>query len=130
MGRGCQDRSEMARHFPYHLTTAVRLQNKNRMPGETIQKAVILSNSSTQHTRRSGPCTLCVTTAPALSHLSQRGSSVVSSSGERQHLKESLHLESTFYRFSHLDNTPESQVELIHLVGQKTQVRLQCLAQG
>lgn len=50
MGRGCQDRREMARHFPYYLTTAVRLQNKNRMPGEAIQKAVVLSNSSTRCT--------------------------------------------------------------------------------
>lgn len=30
MGRGCQNWSEMAGHFPYYLTTAVGLQNKNR----------------------------------------------------------------------------------------------------
>lgn len=36
MGRGCQNWSKMARHFPYYLTTAVRLQNKiKRMPCET-----------------------------------------------------------------------------------------------
>lgn len=35
MGRGCQNWSKMARHFPYYLTTAVRLQNKTkRMPCE------------------------------------------------------------------------------------------------
>lgn len=50
MGRGCQDRCEMARHFPYYLTTAVRLQNKNRTPGEAIQKTVILSSNSSQYT--------------------------------------------------------------------------------
>lgn len=92
MGRGCQDRSEMARHFPYYLTTAVRLQNKNRMPGETIQKAVILSKNSTQHTQPSGPCILCVTATQALSSLSQRGQSMVSSNTKQQHLKESLYL--------------------------------------
>lgn len=87
MGRGCQDRSEMARHFPYHLTTAVRLQNKNRMPGETLQKAVISSNKSTQHTGLSRPRVLYATATQALSDLSQRGSSVVSSHKEQQHLK-------------------------------------------
>lgn len=30
MGRGCQNWSKMARHFPYYLTTAVRLQNKTK----------------------------------------------------------------------------------------------------
>lgn len=83
MGRGCQDRSEMARHFPYHLTTAVRLQNKNRMPGETIQKAVISSNNHSAHSTEWVLHAVCNHhTSPLTSEL--RGSSVPSSPQKRQ----------------------------------------------
>lgn len=113
MGRGCQDRSEMARHFPYYLTTAVRLQNKNRMPGEAIQKAVILSNKSTQHTRLCGSSTLHTGATQALSSRSWRGRSMVGSNKEQQHFK-GFHLQSTsWYRLIPLYSTPESQVDLI-----------------
>lgn len=102
----------MARHFPYYLTTAVRLQNKNRMPGETLQKAVVSSNNSTQHTQLSGPRVLCATATQALSDLSQRGSSVVSSHKKQQHLKKVFSFKALYIGLV-IFTTPESQVELI-----------------
>lgn len=113
MGRGCQDRSEMARHFPYYLTTAVRLQNKNRMAGETIQKAVILSIIRTQHIQPSGPCTYPI-------WVSDVNQSMVSSNKTQQHFTESLHLGSTSHRLTPLYNTPRARENwFFHLVSQK-----------
>lgn len=109
MGRGCQDRSEMARHFPYHLTTAVRLQNKNRMPGETIQKAVMVSYNDTRHTRPSGSCTLLCNRHARPPSLHPRGQSMVSRNTKQQHLKESLHLQSTLCRLTVFTTLPRAR---------------------
>lgn len=99
MGRGCQDRSEMARHFPYYLTTAVRLQNKNRMPVKQSKRQSSCPTTPLSILGRVGP-TRCVVATHALSSLGPRGPSVVSNNMKQQHLKESFHLQSTWYRLT------------------------------